>query len=84
MVEIFRIGICTESIDKFHFSVNNSGKEHERIGNEGDDSILESARCVEVNTTSLHRNRKVVYRVGYSLYAHTITNGMLAIGYNQH
>ena len=31
-----------------------------------------------------HRNRKVVYRVGYSLYAHTITNGMLVIGYNQH
>ena len=27
---------------------------------------------------------KIGYRVGYSLYAHTITNGMLVIGYNQH
>ena len=31
-----------------------------------------------------HRKRKVVYRVGYSVYAHTITNGMLVIDYNQH
>ena len=66
----------------FMIKLTSNGHGHGHV-HDGDESQSQSCQMVTNHGHREHQNRIVVFRVGYTAYADTITNKMVVIEYNQ-